>query len=442
MLLCLFNKFSRPPPPLSAPPSARHPSHSVPYVLVDSSGKLPDLSPAHFVDDHILASTRASLPHNSLLDVRHATALSLLAKVARRPAKHNKLSSSEFRLHVPADCRVLLWTSPHSLAAHSAMQDVGISLSWQRRIFETLLLTHVTETRESYGAGLLRFAQFCNREMIGESARMPADRFLLTAFVADAIGSCSGKSIRNWLSGLRLWHLFNDAPWHGDEGWLPALKKSADRSGIAFKRPPRGPITREHLRAFRTSLDLGSEFGAAAWSVALSAFWGCRHLGELLIRSASKFSTLHDMCRSTHISRSRVDADLCPVAAWDNHERVNHTPPPDTPLFAFRSSLGWKPLTKDIFLRVSSTVFKSGQLDLVFGHSYRIGGSLELLSAGVAPEVVMKIGGWSSLCFLIYWRRLEQILPLAITRAWDARIRDFATAHGHPVNINSVSFDC
>ncbi|KAJ7112550.1 hypothetical protein C8R44DRAFT_631816, partial [Mycena epipterygia] len=50
-------------------------------------------------------------------------------------------------------------------------------------------------------------------------------------------------------------------------------------------------------------------------------------------------------------------------------------------------------------------VVKSASLDLVFGHSYRIGGSLELLSAGVAPEVIMKLGGWSSLCFLIYWRR-------------------------------------
>ncbi|KAJ7112521.1 hypothetical protein C8R44DRAFT_547323, partial [Mycena epipterygia] len=352
---------------------------------------------------------------------------------------------SPFRPHVPADRCVLLWTSPFSTAAHSTLQEAGISLDLQRQIFEGLLLTYVPETRESYGAGLLRFHQFCDREDIPESARMPADRFLLAA----SIGSCSGKCVRNWLNGLRLWHMYNDAPWHGDEGWLPTLKKSADKGGVAFKHPPRGPITPTHMRVHRASLDLESPLGAASWAAATAAFRGYRRLGKLLIRSAAKFSTLRDTCRSTRVSYSvvngravhalhlvwtkttgtaggecfltailGVDADLCVVWAWDNHVRVNHSPPPDTPLFAYRSASGWSHLTKDNFLRLSSVLFKSASLDLVFGHSYHIGSSLELLSAGVTPEVIMKLGGWSSLCFLIYWRRLEKILPLAITRAW------------------------
>ena len=86
-------------------------------------------------------------------------------------------------------------------------------------------------------------------------------------------------------------------------------------------------------------------------------------------------------------------------------------------------------------------MFHTLQLDLVFGHSYRIGGSLELLAAGVAPEVVMKLGGWSSLCFLIYWRRLELILPLSITRAWGARINEFARKHELPLDADALSFD-
>ncbi|KAJ7457695.1 hypothetical protein FB451DRAFT_1508941, partial [Mycena latifolia] len=394
------------------------------------------------------------------------------AKRARRAAKGRELAPSQFRPHVPADRRVLLWTSPFSLEVHAALEAAGVSLNLQRRIFEGLLQAQVAETRESYGAGLLRFHQLCDREDIPESARMPADRYLLAAFVADAIGSCTGGCIRNWLSGLRLWHLFNDAPWHGDEGWLPALKKSADKGGIVFKRPPRGPVTDEHMRALRSSLNLDSPFGAAAWAAACSAYRGCRRLGELLIRSASKFTTMHDTCRSTRISHSRAngrevrdihlvwtkttttaggecilteiigrDADLCPVWAFNNHCRVNHSPPANTPLFAFRSSAGWEHLTKDRFLRYSADIFKTGSLELVFGHSYRIGGSLALLAAGVAPEVIMKLGGWSSLCFLIYWRRLEKILPLAITRAWDARIAEFAVLHGHPSGGDVALFD-
>ncbi|KAJ7148996.1 hypothetical protein C8R43DRAFT_888372, partial [Mycena crocata] len=117
---------------------------------------------------------------------------------ARRPAAGNELAPSDFRPHVAADRRALLWTSPHSRAAHAAMQRAGISLDLQRQIFEALLGTHVPKTRESYAAGLLRFHQFCDRESIGETARMPVDRFFLAAYVADAIGSCTGKCIRHW----------------------------------------------------------------------------------------------------------------------------------------------------------------------------------------------------------------------------------------------------
>ncbi|KAF8146232.1 Ion transport protein-domain-containing protein [Mycena galopus ATCC 62051] len=76
----------------------------------------------------------------------------------------------------------------------------------------------------------------------------------------------------------------------------------------------------------------------------------------------------------------------------------------------------------DRFLRTTD----AGKLDTVFGQSYRIGGALALLVAGVAPEVIMQLGGWSSLSFLIYWQHLQLILLPAITRSWDARIREFA----------------
>jgi hypothetical protein len=220
------------------------------------------------------------------------------------------------------------------------------------------------------------------------------------------------------------------------------------------------------------SLNINTPRGAASWLAALTAFWGCRRLGELLIRSLSKFLVLRDTCRCTQVSRSFVnghavrciklvwakttamaggeciltavlgpDADLCPIVAWDYHKRINQTPPPNTPLFSFRSGSTWEVLMKDSFLKSSAAVFLSAQLDQVFGHSYHISGLLELLLVGVALEVIMKLGGWTSLCFLIYWRRLQSILPLAITHAWDVRIRGFATVHRHPVDVDALSFN-
>ncbi|KAJ7627678.1 hypothetical protein DFH06DRAFT_1227832 [Mycena polygramma] len=389
-----------------------------------------------------------------MMDVRRAASINLPYKQSRRPAKGNELAASEFRPLVPADRRVLFWTSPHSVSLHKQMLEQGIQPHLQAQIYEGLLGSTVDDTRESYGAGLLRYHQFCDAQTISEALRMPADKFLLSAFVASRIGTCSGKAIRNWLNGLRLWHIFNDAAWHGDEGWLPSLKKTADKKGAPFKRPPRGPITVEHLRALRARLDLSQPRDAAIWAAALAAFWGCRRLGDLLVRSVKKFSMEHDTVRSTAISRpvvdgrrtlnfhlrwtkttglvggkciftatEGVDADLCPVEAFENHLAINHSPNADTPLFAYRvDSVSWATLTKDDFLRTTASIFLAALLENVFGHSYRIGGSLRLLLDGVEPEIIMKVGGWTSLCFLIYWRRLEQVIPLAITKPWDARM--------------------
>jgi hypothetical protein len=134
------------------------------------------------------------------------------------------------------------------------------------------------------------------------------------------------------------------------------------------------------------------------------------------------------------------DADLCPVRAFLNHLEVNHSPPTHTPLFAFREDGRWHIPTKAQFIAYTSSVYVAAGLETVYGHSYRIGGSVELLLAGVEPEIIMKLGGWTSLCFLIYWRRLEQIIPDRITTAWKSRMHAFASAHGHSPDTH-LSFD-
>ena len=63
----------------------------------------------------------------------------------------------------------------------------------------------------------------------------------------------------------------------------------------------------------------------------------------------------------------------------------------------------------------------------VLGHSFRIGGAVELLLAGVPPEVVAATGGWTSLAFLLYWRRMEEVLPMSTSKAYKkAHIDDLA----------------
>jgi hypothetical protein len=58
-------------------------------------------------------------------------------------------------------------------------------------------------------------------------------------------------------------------------------------------------------------------------------------------------------------------------------------------------------------------------MDHISGHSFRIGGVVELLLAGVPPEVVAATGSWTSLAFLLYWHHMEQIIPLFTSKAYN-----------------------
>ncbi|KAJ7241314.1 hypothetical protein B0H12DRAFT_1237040 [Mycena haematopus] len=424
----------------SASPPAREPQ---------ASGL--DRRPARYDDARVSSLSRTGHLETDMSNVRRAAAMSLHQKKARKPVAANNIAPSAYRPHVPADQRLLLWTAPKSLEMHREFELAGLSLDTQRRAFEWHSRAHVADTRGSYGAGLLRFHQWCDINGITEDARLPASRALLIGFVSDAIGTCTGKCIRNWLNGLHLWHTYNGLAWHGDEAFLPGLKKAADKAGAKHKRPERGPVTKKHLRALRAAIDVNSNFGAATWASALARLPSLgrdsnSQRGQVLVRTRRDATYAHCTTgtRGGELILTETtgeDADICPIWAWRNHTRVNHSPPPGTPLFAFRSQSAWRPLTKDIFLRTTDAIYKAGKLDTVFGHSYRIGGALALLVAGVAPEIIMKLGGWSSLCFLIYWRRLQLILPLAVTRAWDARIREFAESQGHAGDVDSLVID-
>jgi len=73
----------------------------------------------------------------------------------------------------------------------------------------------------------------------------------------------------------------------------------------------------------------------------------------------------------------------------------------------------------------------------VLGHSFRIGGAVELLLAGVPPEIVAATGGWTSLAFLLYWRHMEEILPMSTSKAYNKSHLDSLAAIFEQFRINN-----
>src|SRR5277367_6550692 len=113
------------------------------------------------------------------------------------------------------------------------------------------------------------------------------------------------------------------------------------------------------------------------------------------------------------------DDILCPCNALRNHLNTNLNVPASASLFAHRTPDGaWEHMTKHRFMSFCADVWSKAGLTHVLGHSFRIGGAVELLLAGVPPEIVAATGGWTSLAFLLYWRRMEEILPMSTSKAY------------------------
>jgi hypothetical protein len=114
---------------------------------------------------------------------------------------------------------------------------------------------------------------------ISEDDRMPASDRLIIGFIGHHSGKVSGKTIGNWLSGIRLWHETMGAPWPADSRRICQARRGASVAGAHHRRPPRHPITIEHMSTLYKALDFSIPFHCAVWAVACIAFFGCRRLG-------------------------------------------------------------------------------------------------------------------------------------------------------------------
>ena len=111
--------------------------------------------------------------------------------------------------------------------------------------------------------------------------------------------------------------------------------------------------------------------------------------------------------------------EICPCMALRNHLNTNRDVPSTLSLFTFITANGhWEHMTKSKFMDFCATVWREAALAHILGHSFCIGGAVELLLMGMSPEIVVATGGCTSLAFLLYWWRMEEILPMCTLRAY------------------------
>lgn len=146
-------------------------------------------------------------------------------------------------LWIPAPLSPLLSHSSRSLPYHSTMLieiQNSIANSWNE------------STQSTYGSGLLAYHVHCDKFGIPDEGRAPCSHDLLAAFITSLTGLYSGKTISNYVAGVRAWHILHHISWLPDSNEVNCLLASADKkTPESSKKLPRQPFTVAYITTLR-----------------------------------------------------------------------------------------------------------------------------------------------------------------------------------------------
>ncbi|KAJ6460845.1 hypothetical protein C8R47DRAFT_993811 [Mycena vitilis] len=348
---------------------------------------------------------------------------------------------SPHRPHVLAGDRLRLWVpSKARNALDTNGRPVNVTTEDLARIEVVLLEAWAEGTRDTYGSGLLVWHVFHDKRGTPEVQRAPTSPVLLAAFIAAIAGAYSGKTIANYVYGVRAWHILHGAPWSINAPELQALLDGANRlTPATSKRKKRLPYTVELIVLILRHLDLNIPLHAAVFACLTTTFWSAGRVGEFTIKTLASFDpakhvkpadvadtvdrnglemtefdlpTTKSAPQGEKVSWAEQDGLADPKTALKNHMTVND-PPAGGPLFAYKDGKNLtkhKPLTKHKFLQVLAAAIKQAGREPMQGHGIRIGATLEYLLRGVPFDVMKTKGRWASSAFEVYLTKHAQIL--------------------------------
>jgi hypothetical protein len=96
------------------------------------------------------------------------------------------------------------------------------------RIQDVMCHAWAESMHETYGSGLLVFHVYCDSRSIPEEDHAPASSTLISTFIAVIAGSYSGKTIANYIFGVRAWHILHGLEWALNDVQIETLLKAAE----------------------------------------------------------------------------------------------------------------------------------------------------------------------------------------------------------------------
>ena len=236
---------------------------------------------------------------------------------------------------------------------------------------------------------------------------------------------------------MRAWHTTYGLPWVLHEDQIATMLKGATRlAPPAVKQDKCKPVTIQMMSLIKDKIDQASPFDTAFFACLTTTFYTAACVGEFTLPRLNAFNPtehitvgdVHDdidhnglhtkvfalPCTKSSLAGEEVhwakqDGPTDPSRAFDKHLEINN-PPIGGPLFAYKTTKGYHPLTQQTFIIRFNKFAQAAGLDRLHRHGIHIGTTLEYLLREV-PFNVMKVKGcWASDAFQLYLRKHNQIL--------------------------------
>jgi len=316
-------------------------------------------------------------------------------------------------------------------------QTVNITDANLEHILDVMSQAWEEGTREAYGSGLLMFHVYCDNKVIPETQRAPVSKILLSTFISELAGAYSGKTISNYVYGVRAWHILHGVMWLLKEPETKALLMAASKlTPPSSKRKKRCPYTLEYMTKLKGQLNLQDPLNAATFACLTTCFYATGHVGEFTVKQLDHFdhtkhatlahlrqekdrnglqvTVLHipvtkSASEGEDVSWAQQNGLTDPCEGLENHMQINK-PPSNGHLFAYKWKSRHRPLTKKAFISRLAQAARDAGEDPLQGHGIWIGSTLEYLLCGVSLETVKVTGRWASDAFILYLRKHAQIL--------------------------------
>ncbi|XP_048576165.1 uncharacterized protein LOC125557539 [Nematostella vectensis] len=306
--------------------------------------------------------------------------------------------------------------------------DSSALASLQKDLRQTLQAAYSTGTYSNLKTQFKAFFLFC---LYFDLTPLPADIDTVCLYVQFLSRSIAPPSIRNYLSGVKLLHLFAgyDYAFTKDFSLSLALRGVSRRIPHVPQRAP--PVTPSLLLLVARTVDFQHDANSSTLYCAfLFAFFLMARIANIVPRSIKAFNPTRDLTRGgvlcnehglivtfkhtktiqfgqrrLHIPLLRIPGSLlCPVAAYNNMIRLVPSSA-RKPLFLLLGRSGPFALTKSRFVtefRLALCSVGVAHADSYRGHSFRRGCASWSFNHGVPGELIQLYGDWASDSYKLY----------------------------------------